>query len=178
MTRSIISAFEAEFRRYRGMCEQAAGHLPWPLWREALDPETNSIAVIMKHVAGNLRSRWTDPFTTDGEKPWRHRDHEFIDDVESQGALLEAWRAGWGELEQFIGGVSDADLGRTLLIRTEPHTLALALARSSTHIAYHAGQIVMAARVLASRAGLPWKTLTIPRGGSAAFNAAKGVAGA
>lgn len=178
MTRSVISAFEAEFRRYRGMCEQAAGHLPWPLWREALDPETNSIAVTMKHVAGNLRSRWTDPFTTDGEKPWRDRDREFVDDFASQDVLLESWRAGWGVLEGALAAMSDADLGRTLLIRTEPHSVALALSRSSTHIAYHAGQIVMVARVLASRAGLPWKTLTIPRGGSAAFNASKGVAGA
>ncbi|MCC6284250.1 MAG: DUF1572 family protein [Phycisphaerales bacterium] len=175
MSRTVISAFEAEFTRYRELAERAAGHLPWPGWREALDPETNSIAVIMKHVGGNLRSRWTDPFTTDGEKPWRERDREFIDDVRDQQGLLAIWNAGWDALAGSLGAMADADLPRTLLIRTEPHTLALALARSCTHIAYHAGQIVQAARVIASRTGVPWTTLTIPRGGSAAFNALKGL---
>ncbi len=172
----VVPAFLAEFRRYRRMAEDAATRLTWPQLRESLDPETNSIAVIMKHVGGNLRSRWTDPFTTDGEKPWRNRDGEFIDDFADRQAMDKAWNDGWEVLERTLGPLTDADLSRELRIRTEPHTLALALTRSLSHIAYHSGQIVQVARVLTSRSGAPWKTLTIPRGGTATFNASKGMA--
>jgi uncharacterized damage-inducible protein DinB len=174
MTSLIIPAFAAEFRRYRTLAEGAASQLSWPQMREALDPEVNSIAVVMKHVAGNLRSRWTDALTTDGEKPWRNRDAEFVDDFPDRAALEAAWAAGWRVVESSLASFTDADLGRTLMIRGEPHTLALALARSLSHTSYHCGQIVQASRVLASRAGVPWKTLTVARGQSAAFNAAKG----
>ena len=174
MPRDLISAFTAEFRRYRNLAESAAAQLEWGELRIVLDPEVNSIAAIMKHVGGNLRSRWTEPFTTDGEKPWRDRDAEFVDDFADVGAMMAAWNAGWDVLEASLAGMTDADLGRMLRIRGEPHTLALALTRSSTLVSYHAGQIVQVARVLTSRAGTPWKTLTIARGGSAAFNEAKG----
>lgn len=170
MTRVVIEAFEAEFRRYRGLAEAAAAHLTWPEVRVALDPEVNSVAVIAKHVGGNLRSRWTEPFTADGEKPWRNRDAEFIDDFADREAMAAAWNAGFGALFGTLAGCADADLSRELKIRGEPHTLALALARSATHTSYHCGQIVQTARVLVSRAGREWKTLTIPRGGSEAFN--------
>ncbi|MCC6229929.1 MAG: DUF1572 family protein [Phycisphaerales bacterium] len=175
MPRPVIDSFAAEFRRYRSMAEKAAAQLSWDELRQSLDAETNSPAVIMKHLGGNLRSRWTDPFTTDGEKPWRNRDREFIDDFNSRDELNAVWESGWAALESFLISVSDQDLPRTLLIRNEPHTLALAIARSCTHAAYHAGQIVQVARILASRAGRSWNTLTIPRGGSAAFNASKGL---
>ncbi|MFN0132518.1 MAG: DUF1572 family protein [Phycisphaerales bacterium] len=174
MSRAVLLAFESEFRRYRGLAESAAAHLTWPEMRVALDPEINSIAVIMKHVGGNLRSRWTEPFTTDGEKPSRNRDVEFIDDFADRAAMEAAWGAGFGVLFATLAGCADADLTRELRIRGEPHTLALALARSATHTSYHCGQIVQAARVLASRAGREWKTLTIARGGSAEFNRGKG----
>lgn len=174
MSRVVIQSFEAEFRRYRGLAEGAAGQLSWEQLRAPLDPEVNSIAVMMKHVGGNLRSRWTDALTTDGEKPWRDRDAEFIDGFADRGELVHAWGAGWAALESTLAALSDADLGRTLTIRGEPHTLALALARSLSHAAYHCGQIVQTARVIAARAGLPWRTLTIPRGGSAEFNRSKG----
>lgn len=170
MARLTIGAAEAEFRRYRALAQAAAEQLPWAQWRISLDPEINSIAVVMKHVAGNLRSRWTDVLTTDGEKPWRNRDTEFVDDLVDQHALMTAWNAGWNVVEGSLAVLSDADLSRVLTIRGEPHTLALALARSLSHTAYHCGQIVQTARGLASRAGMPWKTLTVPRGGSAEFN--------
>jgi predicted secreted protein len=174
----LLPAFAAEFGRYRSMSERAAAQLPWPLLRIPLDPQTNSIAVIMKHVAGNLRSRWTDPFTSDGEKPWRNRDTEFIDDFaadESGRADLDAhWRAGWTTLESTLATLSDSDLPRTLTIRGEPHTLALALTRSLSHTAYHAGQVVQLARALAEKHNVSWATLTIPRAGSADFNAKLG----
>jgi hypothetical protein len=170
MTRAIIGAFEAEFRRYRSLAEGAGAQVPWEDLRVALDPSTNSIAVIMKHIAGNLRSRWTDPLTSDGEKPWRERDREFVDDFADRGALDGAWSAGWAAVEAALASFSDADLDRTLTIRGEAHTLAPALTRSLAHTAYHCGQIVQNARVLAARAALPWHTLTVPRGGSEEFN--------
>jgi hypothetical protein len=174
MTTDLIHAFAAEFARYRKLAEGAAGQLPWDQLRESLDPQTNSIAIVMKHVAGNFASRWTDPLTSDGEKSWRSRDREFIDDFADRAALEQAWANGWAVLDAALASFTDADLGRTLTIRGEPHTLALALTRSLSHTAYHCGQIVQSARVLASREGLPWKTLTVPRGGSADFNLKKG----
>jgi hypothetical protein len=175
---TVLPAFIAEFRRYRALAENAAGQCSWEQLRTALDPETNSVAVVMKHIAGNLRSRWTEPFTTDGEKTHgphtRDRDAEFIDDFgagpEGRAALERWWGEGWGTLEAALASCSDADLARTLLIRAEPHTLALALSRSLAHTAYHTGQIVQTCRTLASRAGAEWRTLTVPRGGSAEHN--------
>lgn len=173
MRRATIEAFEAEFHRYRILAEGAAAQLDWPALRTALDPEVNSIAVVMKHLAGNLRSRWTDALTTDGEKPWRDRDREFIDDFADRAALDAWWRDGWAALEAALAPLTDEDLHRTLTIRGEPHSLALALARSLSHTAYHAGQVVQTARAIASRRGQPWRVLTIPRGGSDAFNRAR-----
>lgn len=172
--REIIGAFEAEFARYRSLAEKATAHLSFAQLRETLDPETNSIAVIMKHVGGNLRSRWSDALTTDGEKPWRNRDTEFIDDFADHAALLACWNAGWDTLQAELATFTDADLLRVLTIRTEPHTLMLALTRSLSHISYHCGQIVQTARILASRAGTQWNTLTIARGQSQSFNRAMG----
>lgn len=172
--RTTISAFESEFRRYRKLSEGAIEQLTWEQLRESLDAETNSIAVIMKHVGGNLRSRWTDALTTDGEKPWRNRDTEFVDDFSDRDALLATWNAGWSVVESQLASLTDADLSTALTIRGEPHSLALALARSVSHTAYHTGQIVQISRVLASRAGADWKTLTVARGKSAAFNTQMG----
>ena len=174
MSRELIQAFVSEFGRYRGLAEGAASQLSWEQLRVSLDPQTNSIAVVMKHLAGNLVSRWTEPLTTDGEKPWRDRDREFIDDFADWAALEETWARGWAVLEKALSSFSDADLGRVIKIRGEDHTLALALTRSLSHASYHCGQIVQTARILASHAGLPWKTLTVARGGSKEFNKGKG----
>jgi len=174
MSRAIISAFEAEFGRYRRLAESAGAQVPWETLRVALDASTNSVAVTMKHVAGNLRSRWTDPFTSDGEKPWRGRDGEFVDDFADRGELDRMWSAGWAALGAALASFSDADLERSLTIRGEPHTLALAFTRSLAHTAYHCGQIVQVARLMAARGGLPWRTLTVPRGGSEEHNKSVG----
>lgn len=172
--RLILSAIEAEFRRYRTLAEGAIHQLDFTQLRTSLDPQTNSIAIIMKHLGGNLRSRWTDPLTTDGEKPWRNRDQEFIDDFADLPSLLAMWNAGWDTLFSTLATFTDADLGRTLTIRGELHTLSLALQRSVTHAAYHCGQIVQTARILASRGNQPWRTLTVPRGGSQTYNQSLG----
>src|SRR4051794_10339698 len=162
---ATINAFEANKR----LADRAVGQLPDDKLHVALDGNTNSIAVIMKHVAGNLTSRWTDFLTTDGEKPWCNRDDEFVDSFRSRAELLEAWEEGWACLLTALKGLKRGDLEKTVLIRGEPHSVPLALERSLGHTCYHVGQIVQVARI---HAGEKWNTLTIPRGGSEQFNQA------
>ena len=162
---AAINAFEANKR----LADRAVAQVADDKLHVALDANTNSIAVIMKHVAENLLSRWTDFLTTDGEKPWRQRDDEFVDSFGSRGELLELWERGWGCLLETLANLKPEDLGKTVLIRGEPHSVPLALERSLGHTCYHIGQIVQLACV---HAGEHWQTLTIPRGGSEQFNKA------
>lgn len=162
---SIINAFEANKR----LADRAVAQVPDDHLRVALDANTNSIAVIMKHVAGNLLSRWTDVLTTDGEKPWRNRDDEFLDTFADRTEMLAHWERGWACLFTALRGLMAEDLSRTVSIRGEPHSVPLAMARSLGHSCYHIGQIVQIARI---HAGENWKTLTIPRGESEQFNKA------
>jgi hypothetical protein len=160
---ATINALEANKR----LADRAVEQVPDAKLHVALSEDTNSIAVIMKHVAGNLLSRWTDFLTTDGEKPGRNRDDEFVDSFQSRAELLEFWERGWARLRETLGSLQPEDLGKTVLIRGEPHSVPLALARSLGHSCYHIGQIVQLARV---HAGQNWQTLTISRGGSEQFN--------
>ncbi len=160
---ATVNAFEANKR----LADRAVEQVPDDKLHIALDANTNSIAVIMKHVAGNLASRFTDFLTTDGEKPWRDRDGEFVDTFGSRAELLEFWERGWACLLNTLRGLRQEDLEKTVLIRGEPHSVPLALERSLGHACYHIGQIVQVARV---HAGEKWHTLTIPRGGSEQFN--------
>jgi uncharacterized damage-inducible protein DinB len=160
---ATINAFEANKR----LADRAVAQVPDDKLHVSLDANTNSIAVIMKHIAGNLISRWTDFLTTDGEKPWRNRDHEFVDSFKSRAELLEFWERGWGCLLETLKGLEPEDLAKTVLIRGEPHSVPLALERSLGHTCYHIGQIVQLARI---QAGEHWQTLTIPRGRSEQFN--------
>jgi uncharacterized damage-inducible protein DinB len=132
--------------------------------------ETNSIALVVKHIAGNARSRWTDFLTSDGEKPDRDRDTEFERfDSDSRAALMAAWARGWDLVDQALAPLSDDDLERTITIRGEPHTVSQAILRQIAHYGYHVGQIVLLARIAR---GNDWSTLSVPRGHSAKFNAA------
>ena len=160
---ATINAFEANKR----LADRAIEQVPDDKLHVALNENTNSIAVIMKHVAGNLTSRWTDFLTTDGEKPWRNRDDEFVDSFGSRAELLELWERGWACLLGTLKNLKPDDVGKTVLIRGEPHSVPLALERSLGHTCYHVGQIVQLARI---HAGQQWKTLTIPRGESEKFN--------
>ena len=160
---AIINAFEANKR----LADRAVEQLPDEKLHIALDANTNSIAVIMKHVAGNLLSRWTDFLTTDGEKPWRNRDDEFVDTFTAREELIAYWDTGWQRLFDTLASIKADDVGRTVTIRGEPHSVPLAIQRSLAHCGYHVGQIILIARVLA---GEQWTTITIPRGGSASFN--------
>jgi uncharacterized damage-inducible protein DinB len=133
-----------------------------------LGDEENSIALIVKHMAGNLRSRWTDFLTTDGEKPDRDRDAEFeVHDGDARAALLEAWERGWATFFGTIQSLTPEDLGRTIAIRNEPQTVLRAVDRGVAHACYHVGQIVLLAKHFA---GPRWRTLSIPRKQSQQFN--------
>lgn len=135
-----------------------------------LDPESNSLAMIIQHLAGNLRSRWTDFLTSDGEKPDRHRDAEFeAHEGTTRAALLASWEEGWSRLFGTLDSLTVEDLGKTVLIRSEPHTAVQAINRGIAHAAYHVGQIVFLAKHFVSA---EWKTLSIPRGKSSEFTQA------
>jgi Protein of unknown function (DUF1572) len=168
MTSPFLPAAVATFRKQKQMAEKAIVQLSEEQLRTALDANTNSIAVIMKHLGGNLRSRWTDFLTTDGEKPWRDRDDEFVDTFKSRDEMLAAWEAGWAALFATLDSLHEADLDRDVTIRGEVHSVPLAILRALDHCGYHVGQIVLTARLLVGNND--WKTLTIPRGQSQKFN--------
>src|SRR6185437_13734339 len=133
----------------------------------ALDGESNSIAITVKHMAGNMRSRWTDFLTSDGEKPDRDRDSEFADPPKTRDELLQMWEGGWTRLFSALEPLSDADLAKTVLIRGEAHSVMQAINRQIAHYANHIGQIVLLAKHFA---GDRWQSLTIPRSRSGDFN--------
>jgi Protein of unknown function (DUF1572) len=160
---ATINAFLANKR----LADRAVAQVPDEKLHLALDANTNPIAVIMKHVAGNLLSRWTDFLTTDGEKPDRDRDSEFVDTFASRADLLAHWERGWNCLLDALKGLKPDDYKETVFIRGEAHSVPLALERSLGHTCYHIGQIVQIARI---HGGNTWQTLTIPKGDSKKFN--------
>lgn len=155
------------FRYYKNLAERAMAQLTDDRLLAALDGESNSIATIVKHMSGNMLSRWQDFLTTDGEKPGRDRDAEFEDPPPTREALLAAWEAGWQCLFTALEPLSDADMQRPVTIRGEAHSVMQTINRQLAHYAYHCGQIVFLAKHL--RNG-EWKSLSIPRRKSAEFN--------
>jgi Protein of unknown function (DUF1572) len=157
------------FRTYKKLAEKALDQLDDEHYFVTLDEESNSIAVIMKHIAGNQFSRWTDFLTSDGEKPNRNRDMEFVLEGEtSKESLRDYWERGWACLFAAIEPLQPADFEKKVLIRGEAHSIVQAINRQLTHYAYHVGQIVFLAKHFRSSA---WQSLSIPRNRSAAFNA-------
>ena len=156
------------FRYYKRLADNAIAQCPDDKFCAEIDPESNSIAIIMKHMAGNMRSRWTDFLATDGEKPDRHRDSEFEVPPKTREELLTMWEAGWKLLFDALTPLTDADLSATVTIRTEPHSVTQAINRQIAHYSYHIGQIAYLARHFA---GSQWKTLTIPKNKSREFDA-------
>ena len=155
------------FRYYKNLAERAMEQVKDEQLFAMLDEEANSIGIIVKHMAGNMRSRWTDFLTSDGEKPDRNRDSEFMDPPATRKALLEMWEDGWTSVFQALEPLSDADLGRTVTIRGEAHSVMQAVNRQVAHYAHHVGQIVMLAKHFA---GDRWESLSVPRNRSAEFN--------
>lgn len=166
-TTSYVEDSTTIFLYYKKLAERAMQQVTDDQLFEVLDGEGNSIAVIVKHLAGNMRSRWTDFLTSDGEKPSRIRDEEFSNPPATREALLQMWEEGWQCVLGTMESLSDADLGRSITIRGEPHSVMQAINRQVAHYSYHCGQIVFLAKHLSSDG---WQTLTIPRENSAEFN--------
>jgi hypothetical protein len=166
-TTSYLTDSLAVFRYYKSLAERAMAQVTDEQLVTVLDSEMNSIAVIVKHMAGNMRSRWTDFLTTDGEKPDRQRDTEFTDPPTTREALLAAWEAGWQCVFSALEPLREPDLQRTVMIRGEAHSVMQAINRQVAHYAYHCGQIALLAKHFQSD---QWQSLTIPRRGSAEFN--------
>ena len=171
MNEQILENYLAEtidtFRSYKKMAERATEQISDEEFFAVLDAESNSIAVIVKHIGGNLRSRWTDFLTTDGEKSDRNRDKEFVSKSDTRTSLNEVWETGWNAVFETLESLRAEDLSKTVTIRTEDFTVTKAINRSLTHTAYHVGQIAFLAKHL--RSG-DWKTLSVPRGKTNEFN--------
>jgi len=157
----------ALFRFYKKMGEGAMEQVTDEQLFATLDEEMNSIAIIVKHMAGNMRSRWTDFLTSDGEKPDRNRDTEFMEPPATREELLKRWNEGWDRLFRALTPLSDSDLERSVMIRGEPHSVMQAINRQIAHYAYHCGQIVFLAKHFRAS---DWKSLSVPRNRSAEFN--------
>ena len=155
------------FRGYRCMAEKALEQVNDDEFFRQLDDESNSIAIIVKHISGNQASRFTDFLTTDGEKAERDRDSEFIIDNNARDRLMKDWENGWGTLFAAIEELKNEDFGLSVAIRGEPHTVVEAINRQLTHCAYHVGQIVFLAK---HHRCTDWQTVSVPRNRSADFN--------
>jgi Protein of unknown function (DUF1572) len=166
-TTSYVADSLSIFRYYKMLAERAMEQLSDDQLFAVLDEDMNSIAVIVKHMSGNMQSRWTDFLTSDGEKPGRDRDAEFTDPPPTRAALLELWEDGWQRVLGTLESLSDADLGCTITIRGEAHSVMQAINRQVAHYSYHCGQIVFLAKHLCAG---HWRILSVPLGKSAEFN--------
>jgi hypothetical protein len=164
-----IDDFRTEYRRYRVIAERALAQIPDSALNHVPAPDGNSAAMIVRHMSGNLRSRFTDFLSADGEKPSRDRDAEFLEGAYSRLEVDALWAQGWDVLESTLAGLSDWDLARTVTIRQQPLSVHAALCRSLAHVAYHVGQLVLLARMAATG---EWQWISIPKGASEAYNAA------
>jgi hypothetical protein len=159
------------FHYYKKLAERAMAQCPDECLFVTLDAESNSIAIIVKHMSGNMRSRWLDFLTTDGEKPDRNRDTEFESPPQTRAQLMEVWERGWKYVFDALEPLSEADLTRTVTIRTEPHSVMQAINRQIAHYAHHVGQILFLAKHLTFTKTGKWESLSVPRGKSAEINA-------
>ncbi len=167
-TTSYVKDSTDLFRYYKKLADRAMEQVPDEGLFATLDAESNSIAIIVKHLTGNMRSRWTDFLTSDGEKPDRNRDMEFEAPPATRAELIAMWESNWKLVFDALAPLTDADLGRTIYIRGEGHSVMQAINRQIAHYSYHVGQIVYLAKHFS---GPEWKALTVPRNKSAEFNA-------
>ena len=163
----FVQDFTDEYARYRAIGEKALVQVSDDGLNRVVAPDGKSIAMLVRHLGGNLQSRFTNFLTEDGEKPWRDRDAEFADRTYSRAEVDEQWNAGWSVLEQALEDLGEDDLQSTVKIRGQVHTVHEALCRSLSHAAMHVGQIVLLARTLATE---EWKWITIPKGKSQEYN--------
>lgn len=163
----VIATMTDELRKVKKLADKAIAQLSDAELHVRTDEEANSVAILMRHMAGNMRSRWTDFLTSDGEKPDRLRDQEFEPASQDRAALVAEWEAGWQLVFDALAPLSDTDLRRIVLIRSEPHTVHKAIVRQLTHYAGHAYQMLTLGRQIK---GAAWQSLSIPRGQSEEFN--------
>ncbi len=159
------------FRYYKNLAERAMAQCPDAALFTTLDAESNSIAIIVKHMSGNMRSRWSYFLTSDGEKPDRNRDTEFEEPPKTRAELLELWERGWKYVFDALQPLTDIDVGRTVTIRNEPHSVMQALNRQVAHYSHHIGQILFLAKHLTFTSTGKWQSLSVPRGQSKQFTA-------
>lgn len=155
-----IAHFTTEFHRYRDLAEKAMAQVPDDALNRVPSQDANSIAMLVRHVSGNLRSRFTDFLTSDGEKPWRDRDSEFVERPYGRDELRAMWQASWQIVDDELAKLTDAQLGERITIRGVTATVHEALCRATTHISYHVGQIVLLCRLYATT---DWMSLSIPK---------------
>lgn len=158
------------FEYYKSLTEKSIGQISDEQIHESPQAGQNSIAILMKHLAGNMISRWTNFRTEDGEKPWRNRETEFVDDFESKKELMEYWEKGWAVLFEALKSVKEEELDLIIYIRNDGHLLIEAIERHLAHVAYHTGQIVHLAKLFA---GKNWQSLSIPKGKTEEYNRKK-----
>lgn len=168
--KNTISVFEY----YKSLGEKAMAQIRDEALFQMPDEKSNSISVIVKHLHGNMLSRWTDFLTTDGEKEWRDRDSEFVEVIETREEVMKQWNEGWTCVFNALNTLQPEDFDKTVYIRNMGQTVLEAIMRQMAHYAYHIGQIVYLARLFNEG---DWKTLTIPKGGSAAYNKEKNAPG-
>jgi hypothetical protein len=167
---SYLTSIKKRFQDYKSMGERVFAQLDNEQLFWQFNEESNSIAIIVQHLSGNMLSRWTDFLTSDGEKTWRNRDAEFESDIKTRAELLNSWNTGWECLLKALNSLQEEDLQKEVLIRNEPHEVIDAINRQLAHYPYHIGQIVFIGKMVA---GTNWKSLSIPKGQSDSFNAQK-----
>lgn len=167
MSNSYLSSIIKQFEYYKSLGDKTIERFPFEELQHEFADDSNSISIIVKHLVGNMLSRWTNFLTEDGEKEWRHRDDEFIDTFKDKAELLTAWNKGWNSLFNTIKPLNEEDLEHIIYIRNQGHTVTEAINRQLAHYAYHIGQIVFLGKLLK---GNQWESLSIPKGASKTYN--------
>lgn len=170
MTSDYLSSARKQFEYYKSLGDKTFAQVSDDMLYWQYNADSNSIATVVKHLWGNMLSRWTDFLTSDGEKEWRDREAEFENDIQSREEMLSKWEEGWQCLFHALDPLQEEDLGRMIYIRNMGHTVTEAINRQLAHYAYHVGQIVMLGKMVSAG---PWQSLSIPKGGTQAFNAEK-----
>lgn len=166
MTSDYLTLIKKQFEQYKNLGERTFSQLSDSQLFWQYNSESNSVAIIVKHLWGNMLSRWTDFLTTDGEKEWRQRDAEFENDIKSRAEMMEKWNEGWKCLLDAINPLSEMDLNRTIYIRNEEHTVLEAINRQLAHYSYHVGQVVFIGKMCTNE---KWNSLSVPKRSSESF---------
>ena len=167
----FVQEIQHSFSKMKALADKALAQLSFEELCNAPDEHSNSIAILIKHMSGNMKSRWTNFLTEDGEKEWRERDQEFEDEFETKEDILACWDSGWEVLMQAIASLTEENIHTTIYIRQEPHTVTQAVLRQHAHYAYHNGQIIQLAKIFKGEA---WQSLSIPKGKSDDYKTSTG----